>query len=396
MTLRKITAIILVMMALLPGCAAILEGDTIYVTPHSGFQNISPPVERMVASNYDELKESMLDFIMQHRASDLILIYTYDGDVSADVDRASNEIKNYDPVGVYAVSELICTVTRIVALYEVEVNVEYRRTHRQVSSITAVASEQELNEQLLRAMSAYRNEMLIRTSINMMPEDILNAVSETYYLNPRNILMMPSVAVETFPEIGVDRIFEFSFGYIPQTNILRQNTESLSRSVRFHASLAVGESEEEITLSLVENLIAGCDFNEGMARTISEHGVQNFAATAYGALENANAVGEGFAMAFKALCDELGIFNRVVLGRLGGMIHAWNIVLLAGDYYHIDVSMCAVNGMETAFLKTDADFMELYAWDIENTIACAGPLTYYDVRNAMTPSVENGMSDEVE
>jgi hypothetical protein len=87
-------------------------------------------------------------------------------------------------------------------------------------------------------------------------------------------------------------------------------------------------------------------------------------------------------MAFKALTDELGLENLVVLGYLDGLPHAWNIVSLYGEYYHIDVAMSALNGIDTAFLKTDADFEEmLYTWDRENTVRCEGTLTWEDVQS---------------
>ena len=121
-------------------------------------------------------------------------------------------------------------------------------------------------------------------------------------------------------------------------------------------------------------------FDEGAARTIHVHGAQNLAATAYGALVRGSAVGEGFAMAFKALADELGFDCRVVLGYHDGQVHAWNIISLYGDYYHVDVAMSRVNGIDTAFLKTDADFEKmLYTWDRENTVRCEGALTLDDI-----------------
>jgi len=75
----------------------------------------------------------------------------------------------------------------------------------------------------------------------------------------------------------------------------------------------------------------------------------------------------------------LGFDCRVVLGLLDGRVHAWNIVFLEGAFYHIDVAMCVVNGLETAFLKTDADFEEMYDWDMENTVRCEGELTLEDI-----------------
>ena len=201
--------------------------------------------------------------------------------------------------------------------------------------------------------------------------------------------MMPVTVVETFPENGDDKIFELRFGNIQQAAILRQYGSSLAEYVRRNAEAAGGDNDAEILISLAEHLIGACDYDGGSARAISEYGAQNIAATAYGALVNGSAVGEGFAMAYKALCDELGFDCQVILGYIDGMIHAWNIVSLYGDYYHIDISMCAVNGMETAFMKTDADFGQFYEWDTENTVICTGELTYEEFVIVEEPQQED-------
>jgi len=170
------------------------------------------------------------------------------------------------------------------------------------------------------------------------------------------------------------------------TDIMRGYGASLSLSVRRNAGLAVGENDAEILLSLAENLIAACSYDEGAARTVSEHSADNVAATAYGALIRGSAVGEGFAMAYKALCDELGFDCRIVLGYHNGMVHAWNIVSLYGEYYHIDVAMCAKNDIRTAFLKRDADFRWSYSWDTDETVRCNGTMTLDDIR---PPEIED-------
>ena len=47
---------------------------------------------------------------------------------------------------------------------------------------------------------------------------------------------------------------------------------------------------------------------------------------------------EGMALAYKALCDTIGIECTVVEGRLDRTEHYWNIVTLEGDSYHVDTS----------------------------------------------------------
>ena len=64
--------------------------------------------------------------------------------------------------------------------------------------------------------------------------------------------------------------------------------------------------------------------------------------TAKGALVNKVAVCQGYALAFKALCDEAGIQCEMVYGtgNSGGqsISHAWNVVCVDGQWYQIDVT----------------------------------------------------------
>jgi len=368
------------------GCTSLLEGYTETVARHASTPYERPPEEQIEVAGYDELMAEMLELIMHHEDSGSMLASSYDGDVTADVARACSEILNEHPVGAYAVANITGETKRIVSIYEIEVSIEYKRTKDQLDSLVNVATLRYLKTELQSAMSNYRDEAVFRTSLSITEEDIIGFVREAYYENPRTIVMLPVVAVQTFPADGEDRIFELRFGNIEQAGILRQYGTSLAtRYVRRNAELAVGDTDAEILLSLANNLIASTRFDVGTAQAISIHGPQNFAATAYGALANGNAVGEGFAMAFKALCDELGFDCRVVLGYHDGMVHAWNIVYLSRDFYHIDVAMCDANGIETAFLKNDSDFGEHYSWNTENTVSCKGTMTYEDIVGVEEP-----------
>ena len=364
------------------GCTAILEGDKTREDPHSAQPYERPPELTVEVSNYDELKGAVLDFVMEHEISGEITIHNYDGgDIQEDVDRACGEIMFDHPIGAYAVTDITGLVSKIISYYEISVSIEYKRTKQQIDEVfeSTVSTQRYLRTELLSVMREYLEEAVFRTTLNITAEDIIEFVRETYYQNPRVILMLPVTAVEIYPPAGEDRIFELHFGNFVRPDILSGYSLSLALNVRFNALTAGGDNDVEILISLAENLMAACVYDEGMARTISEHGAQNLSATAYGALVNGSAVGEGFAMAYKALCDELGFDCQVVLGYLKGMLHAWNIISLYGHSYHIDVSMCAVDGMETAFLKTDADFAgNYYYWNTAETVKCSGPLRYED------------------
>ena len=370
---------VLVIILACAGCSSILEDETRDESQHAASQYERMPAEQIEVSGYDGLKAALLSQIAEHETSALLVVYSYDGDVEPDVERAISEMMDNDPIAIYCVASIEGTVTKIVSYFEIEIVIEYKRTKEQVESIVTVSTTRYLRTELQNVLSDYREEVVFLTPLEDTEEDIAGYVREIYYQNPRNIVVMPLMAIETFHAGADERFIELRFEYMRQADFLRQYASSLAASVRRNALAAEGENDGEILLSLVENLIGACSYDEGVARTISEHGVQNLAATAYSALVGGSAVGEGFAMAFKALCDELGFDCRVVLGYLDGMAHAWNIVSLYGEYYHIDTAMCALNGIETAFIKNDADLAGVYSWDTENTVRCNGTLTYNDI-----------------
>ncbi|MDE6319573.1 MAG: hypothetical protein K2M22_07690, partial [Lachnospiraceae bacterium] len=57
---------------------------------------------------------------------------------------------------------------------------------------------------------------------------------------------------------------------------------------------------------------------------------------AYGALVNGTAVCNGYALAYKYLLNQVGIESYMVTSK--SMNHAWNLVKLDGEYYHVDTT----------------------------------------------------------
>ena len=87
--------------------------------------------------------------------------------------------------------------------------------------------------------------------------------------------------------------------------------------------------------------------------------------TVYGALIKKSAVGEGFALAFKQLCDMADIDCIVVSGKRDGAPHMWNLVLNRGEWSHVDCSYDAGDDVlnYTVFGLTDEEMPSQYTWD---------------------------------
>jgi hypothetical protein len=375
---NRLVALVLCFAALviLPGCASILEGDVSDITAHE--KPAATTAESVIeASTYDELKARILEFVKARIENGLIHVSSYKGDIYQDVDSACAEIANKDPYGAYAVISLMGIPTRVVSYFEVDIRIDYNKnvTKKQLDGIITVATQRSLRSTLQDKLTSYTPSLAVLTkSIPLTEADVDAMVQQIYYENPMYIVMMPIPTVEFFPELGPDRICEFTFGYSRyESPTLKVMAEALEKTARRVAeSVTGGNDDGAILLSLCKTLMDSTEYDTAVAQS-GDYSTQNIAATAYGALINGSAIGEGYAMAYKALCDELDLECDVVVGKLDGKTHAWNIIALDGDYYHVDASMCDVDGLETAFMKNDAEMKEHYSWDRLKYNACNGP-----------------------
>lgn len=153
-------------------------------------------------------------------------------------------------------------------------------------------------------------------------------------------------------------------------------------------------SQEEIFESLIE-VLGWIDDNmsdEEKAQAAHDYLVRKCAYgyngsdnkhNAYGALVEHSPVCEGYSKAYKLILDELGIPCIVV--NSASMNHAWNMVQIDGDWYHVDVTWDdpTVNGSDQGFsapvrhdyfLKSDASMRnDHYGWETSHTASKNSP-----------------------
>ena len=90
-------------------------------------------------------------------------------------------------------------------------------------------------------------------------------------------------------------------------------------------------SEFERERLLHDRLVKSVEYSEATEQPASVY-------TLYGALVNGSAVCEGYARAFQYLMYQAGIPCLIVIGSSHGDLHAWNIVTIDGQPYHMDAT----------------------------------------------------------
>ncbi|RXZ80502.1 transglutaminase [Paenibacillaceae bacterium] len=90
--------------------------------------------------------------------------------------------------------------------------------------------------------------------------------------------------------------------------------------------------------------------------------------TAYEALIDGKAVCQGYALLTHKMLEEAGITGRIIEGTVASGDHAWNLVNLNGNWYHLDVTWddpVPDQGKKASYgyyLKTDAQMRADHKW----------------------------------
>jgi hypothetical protein len=105
-----------------------------------------------------------------------------------------------------------------------------------------------------------------------------------------------------------------------------------------------GTNAVQRVLAIHDYLVANVTYDEddfrGVKSSILSH-------TAYGAIIEKKAVCEGISYAFCHLAKKVGLSVTVVNGTVEEGDHAWNIVQLGSDFYHVDVTWDIRNRPDT-------------------------------------------------
>lgn len=347
------------------GCKSILEGETSVIIPYDRLQSdVSPANDAVKLSTYDEFKAAITNMVRNYEDSASFRITDFDrSDIESALPAACQEIALNDPLGSYAVYYISCTVTEIVTYYDVQVSIVYKRTDEDIDSLKTVYSDRYLQYALLSAMESYDESCAFYTTLDSITADhITETLLEQYYRSPLNVVVLPSVEISSYPASEGERITEILFSYDFSGSVLVSMTDRMNKAAQKMVEQVGGTNDRELLLALCEKLFYSCSY--------APDSVSGLADTAYGALVNSSATSEGYAMAFKALCDKLGIECIVVSGKFMGQDHFWNIVTLSGVSSHVDVTQYAQQNENP--LKSDDEIRSDYWWDTSAVPSCSG------------------------
>lgn len=338
----------------LGGCSLLLDRDYVSESVHNQFSDEEAGSDALGAETYQGLVSAVLHFISQGQETGVIRLYNYTGAAESDLDAACLEVTQKDPMGVYAVEYIQYDLSRVVSYYQADLTIAYRRSAEQISSVVSVTGNGGIENGIREALTQYRSEAVFRVSYFEGDEDTVSTMlTDAYYDVPAAALGLPQTEIALYPETGQQRVVEIALTYPEETKTLKEKKKTLSAAVdELSSTLSNGKGT-----ALEQELIA-------LIRTRVTYGPQG-GNTAYDALIDGTANGEGMALAWQLLCQRTGLESRVVRGALNGRPWFWNMVQIDGSWHHIDLTQAE------AQQRNDQDMLDGgYQWDASRTPAC--------------------------
>ncbi len=139
-----------------------------------------------------------------------------------------------------------------------------------------------------------------------------------------------------------------------------------------------GMSDYEKELAIHDYIVANCRYGQ-------KDESKEYSFRAYGCLVQGVAVCNGYAEAMSLLLTCAGVENSIMTGSAGNELHAWNAVMLDGQWYQVDVTWddpipdTGSYVSHTFFNITDEEMDDTHTWNKDIYEACSGEhYNYYD------------------
>lgn len=176
--------------------------------------------------------------------------------------------------------------------------------------------------------------------------------------------------------------------YLHQTPIpdTEPKAKELYKAVKhiLDTQITEGMSDYEKELALHDYLTTHCKYSENTTQP-SDSDIYR----AYGALVNQDAVCNGYAEALQLLFACVGIESKFVVGTADGVDHAWNLVNINGNWYHLDATWDdpvpdqGAKVLHPYFNVSDTVLAQNHTWNHQNyPAAYSMDANYYKMQDA--------------
>lgn len=359
--MKRLLAILLAASCLMmSGCGTWMQGSYVSITPYMG-QTGSNEQDSAWISNKEQLLDAVRHMINRGITDDVFFIRDYaESDLSTDMILARYAIMSSDPIGAYAVQDIVFEVGVNAGRSLLVVRVDYSRQKSEILQLKRLKDMESSRNEIADALNQMDPELVFYVE-NYDEVDFVQVVEDYAKANPDLVMELPQVSATVYPTSGDQRVVELDFTYQNSRDELRK-MQSQVKQIFESAKLYISgdESTYQALSHLYVFLMERNNYRIGTSIT-----------PAYSLLRYGVGDSKAFSMVFAAMCSKTGLECMTVSGTRNGEPWFWNIVKDGDRYCHVDILRCAEQG--TFQERADAE-MYGYVWDYSAYPVCEMPV----------------------
>ena len=354
--MKKIIIAVMTVCMLLTGCSSWMDGHYASIKPHMEHnQQVGDGITAV--SNTQQIRQALINMIENAVETRAISVEDMASEaVEKNMQRAIQYILTNHPLAAYAVEDIVYEVGITGGVPAVVVTVKYNHNRMEIQRIRQVQGMEKAVGLIYAALDELEQGVVLQVS-DYVATDYAQLVENYALQNPNEVMEIPQVTVNVYPDSGLVRVVELKFVY--------QNTrESLRQMLRYvqprftSATLYVsGEEEQSVKFSRLYAFLM----------ETASYTIETSITPAYSLLRHSVGDSKAFATVYAAMCRAAGLDCLVVTGTKSGEPWFWNIICEDGVYYHVDLLRASAVGQ---YLKLNDAQMEGYVWDYDAYPAC--------------------------
>lgn len=347
--MKKILIPILLLMFMLSGCSAWLDGEYHSVKPHaSDGSRLSDDV--VTVSDYQQLRDALVEMVTSGRQQSTIYITDINlEDVDQYVYTAIMHVFQNSAIGAYAVEEIEFETGTSGGISAIAVDVTYIHGRQEILRIKKATNMDGVQNLISAALRNCDTSAVIKVD-NYESLDIEQFVQEYINTNPHICMEQPQVTATIYPKQGKERVIEVFFTYQNSRTDLQmmQNTVSpifSAAEMYVISSDDAGQKYEQLFSFLMERFDYKLETSITPVYSLLRYGVGD---------------SKAFAMVYSIMCQNADMECRVVSGTKNGEAYYWNLIRFEDTDYHVDLLASSEAGEFTLMIP---DEMTGYVWD---------------------------------
>ena len=346
---RSLLLLILALCASISGCSLWMDGSYSVVTPHEAQSDIIDP-ETVEVESYTQLDNALLESVENGRTDFILYTRTLTAQqLSGYMEMAKRNAMQDNAIGAYAVDAITYEIGTSSGRTAISVKIEYEHSRSEILRIKTVPGMEDAQKLITKALDNCDAGVVMRIE-NYQNLDFTQLIQDYMDANPQKCMEMPQVGFATYPQTGKNRVVELTFTYQTSRDALRSMQEAVQpifSSAKLYVSVDASDVEKYGQLYA---FLMGRD----------TYTVQTSITPAYSLLSHGVGDSKALAVVYAAMCRQSGLDCQVISGTREGEAWCWNVIVLDGVNYHLDLLQCS---QTDGFALKMAGEMNDYVWD---------------------------------